>query len=172
MIHPCVVCAVPSGPPRNLMPANVTSRSITLTWDPPYPNEWNGIILYYVVDIVEMESGEHRQEVSTNSTSLLVYQLHPYYSYSFNVSAATTIGPGPQSEVFTVRALEEGEATWCLLHKHATTSFYSICPSSTCVTSQEFQWARCELHTYLALMGTSIRSKPEWFDSLLPHLHH
>ena len=90
------------------MSESVTSRSISLIWDPPLPEEQNGIIQHYVLDITVFQTGGQRQVVSDNSTSFSIDQLHPYYDYSFTVSAATSIGTGPKTEAFTVRTLEEG----------------------------------------------------------------
>ena len=97
---------VPSGPPRNLATTDVTSRSISLTWDPPTAANQNGIIRSYIINMAVLESGEKIQ-LMTNDTKIDLELLHPYYTYSFVISAVT-IGPGPPSSVYSVTTDEEG----------------------------------------------------------------
>ena len=54
-----------------------------------------------------LESGEKIQLMS-NSTAIDMELLHPYYTYSFVISAVT-IGPGPPSSVYNVTTDEEGD---------------------------------------------------------------
>ena len=100
------LCIVPSGPPRNLAITSVTSRSINLTWDPPTAFTQNGIIRTYIIRVSVLESGENIQQMS-NSTEIDLEMLHPYYTYSFVISAVT-IGPGPPSSAYNVITDEEG----------------------------------------------------------------
>ena len=97
---------VPSGPPRNLATADVTSRSISLTWDPPIAANRNGIIRTYIISAAVQQSKENIQLMS-NSTQINLELLHPYYTYSFVISAVT-IGPGPPSSAYNVTTDEEG----------------------------------------------------------------
>ena len=97
---------VPSGPPRNLATTDVTSRSISLTWDPPIAANQNGIIRTYIINVTVLESGESIQSMS-NSTDRDFVMLHPYYNYAFIISAVT-IGPGPPSAVHNALTAEEG----------------------------------------------------------------
>ena len=103
---------VPSGPPRNLATTDVTSRSISLTWDPPIAANQNGIIRAYFINMTVLESGENIQFMS-NSTDRDFVMLHPYYTYTFIISAVT-IGPGPPSAVHNVLTAEEGNLNLCL----------------------------------------------------------
>ncbi len=98
--------SVPEAAPNNLTVANVTSRSLTVLWEPPNTEYWNGIIRHYVVNMTVAESGEEH-EYTPMSTSLYLNQLHPYYSHQFVISAVT-VGPGPFSGAFAVRTLEDG----------------------------------------------------------------
>ena len=47
--------------------------------------------------------------LADNSTSTVVTDLHPYYTYSFKV-AAVTIAAGPQSIAVTAKTLESGKS--------------------------------------------------------------
>ena len=84
----------------------MTSRSISLSWDPPTVANQNGIIRTYVISVAVQQSKENIQLMS-NSTQINLELLHPYYTYSFVISAVT-IEPGPPSSVYSVTTDEEG----------------------------------------------------------------
>ena len=90
----------------------MTSHSISLTWDPPTAANQNGIIRTYIINMTVLESGENVQLMS-NSTDSDFVMLHPYYTYTFIISAVT-IGPGPPSAVHSVITAEEGNLHLCL----------------------------------------------------------
>ena len=90
----------------NLMATNVTSNSISLAWDPPTAANQNGIIRTYTINVSVLPSRENFQ-LTANNTELHLEVLHPYYNYSFVISAVTT-GPGPTSSVYTITTEEEG----------------------------------------------------------------
>ena len=91
-----------------------SSTSIQLTWQPPAPSNQNGIILHYVISVTEEETMRQFQLMST-STTVVATALHPYYTYSFTVSAVT-VGEGPYSQPLSIQTLEDGE-------KHNATRF-------------------------------------------------
>ena len=78
---------------------------MTLTWDPPTAANQNGIIQTYIINITILESGENVRLMS-NGTQINLEMLHPYYTYSFVISAVT-IGPGPLSSAYSVTTDEE-----------------------------------------------------------------
>ena len=93
-------------PPVNLAYTNLTSTSVTLTWQPPPDDSHNGIIRHYIVQGRE-ETGVSFMS-TTIDTQISFGILHPYYIYNFTVSAVT-ISPGPYSDPLTVQALEDGK---------------------------------------------------------------
>lgn len=97
----------PSGAPSSVTADEVTSTSITLSWDPPPISEHNGVIESYILRLFEQETGT-RMEVQTEATHYMFSLLHPYYSYSISI-AAVTVDSGPFSDPYTVRTLEQGE---------------------------------------------------------------
>ena len=90
----------------------MTSRSISLIWDPPTVANQNGIIRTYIIRVTVLESGENIPLMS-NSTAINLELLHPYYTYSFVISAVT-IGPGPPSSAYNVITDEEGKPFYLL----------------------------------------------------------
>ena len=84
-----------------------TSRSALLTWDPPLPEEQNGIIINYIINVTEADSGVSFQLFSAN-TSLLVESLLPFTSYNLLIAASTSVGTGPFSRLLTLQTLQDG----------------------------------------------------------------
>ncbi len=106
--------AVPSYPPKNFQANPTDSRTLLLTWEPPDPQHQNGIIREYIINGTVTEGGEELQWIS-NTTSLLVDGLHPYYTYNF-IIAAVTIASGPFSEVHAVRMPQDGKQLHVCTH--------------------------------------------------------
>ena len=78
------------------------------TWSPPPPVDVNGIILYYVVELRETETGQ-RLSFTAPGINMTVESLHPYFTYQCEV-AAHTVGCGPFCEPFQLKTLETCEA--------------------------------------------------------------
>ena len=88
--------AVPSGFPQDIQAEAQGPRSLFLSWSPPPPGERNGEILQYKVNITEEETGS-TSHYFTHQPHLTVTPLHPFYSYSYTVTAFTEVGHGPYS---------------------------------------------------------------------------
>ena len=99
--------AAPSGPPQNLSVVTVNSRTLLLSWDPPIPEEQNGIIEQYIVTVSSTEE-EDSYQLETNFTELKITELHPHYTYSLTV-AAVTIATGPFCEPQTTTMPQDGK---------------------------------------------------------------
>ena len=96
----------PSGPPLNLATDIIDSRTINLTWYPPAVEHQNGIIQYYIINYTEVITGNKTQFTSI-SPWLFLNSLHPYYSYTFALSAVT-IAKGPFSPTYNITTPEDG----------------------------------------------------------------
>lgn len=85
----------------------VNSTTLVVAWDPPLPEQQNGVVNSYLVSITErglMESAFIVQETSTT-----ISNLHPFYMYDITV-AAITIGTGPKSIEFTITMPQSGKS--------------------------------------------------------------
>ncbi len=100
------LCAVPSGSPVNLTTMSISSTSIALTWDPPLLHERNGVITNYTITL---NSDGNVATFVTTDTMFTVANLHPFNSYTFSVSASTSVGSGPMSGAVTETTLEDGK---------------------------------------------------------------
>ena len=100
---------VPSGTPGNVSASTRSPTSVLLVWSPPSPDHQNGIITEYYINVTEVETRTVSQLMVTGTTQLLFDTLHPYYVYNFFISAATTVGQGPYSPVFSIQTPEDGQ---------------------------------------------------------------
>ena len=100
----------PSAAPLNLVAhLNATSHdSIVLSWDPIPPEDQNGIILGYVINLTDISNGD-MQQLSSDSNNLTVDSLSPYTTYVCIVAAYTSAGIGPVSAEVSVQTLETSE---------------------------------------------------------------
>ena len=75
------------------------------------PEEQNGIITGYFINVTLSERGELFQ-VFSEMSELTVESLRPYSTYSFVIKAQTNVGIGPFSTVPVVAStFEDGEDT-------------------------------------------------------------
>ena len=94
-----VILTVPSGTPTNVQVFAISSTSIRLTWEPPRPEDQNGIIRAYSITITEVVTGSMMYFREGGMDSLLIVNfLHPYYTYQCSISTEN-IGPGPAANV-------------------------------------------------------------------------
>ena len=86
--------------------SNITDSSFSLVWQDPPPEDQNGIIRIYFINITEEETGRHFQ-LTSSAPHILVEFLHPFYTYVCTV-AASTVNIGPYSPPLIVTTLEAG----------------------------------------------------------------
>ena len=91
-----------------LRAVTVSSTFVVLTWETPPPENLNGRVIGYSINVTKLLSGE-RQELFSNSTMLTVYNLQPYTVYTCISAAVTNAGHGPFSNVLQVETLEAGK---------------------------------------------------------------
>ena len=95
--------------PVDLNVTNVTSRNLTLFWTEPHDN--NAPILGYLViysDPPFLGGDEVVLTVYEDEQQLFIENLHPGSTYNFTVLAFNNEGNSEQSDLFTIRTLEEG----------------------------------------------------------------
>ena len=96
MLQLCTVivyfCPAPSGPPQNLTGEFINSTSLLITWDPPLPNDQNGVIRGYNVSYNISAGGEESIFVRDTTVELAGLQKFTFYNVSVQ---AFTVGSGP-----------------------------------------------------------------------------
>ncbi len=85
----------------------MNSTALTLTWEPPVFEEINGAIREYSISMIEVDTSASFQFVSV-ATQLDISDLHPYYTYLFQV-AAETVALGPYSATISVQLPQDGK---------------------------------------------------------------
>ena len=78
---------------------------IHISWSQPLPVEQNGVIRSYIVNTTNVETGQHIQ-LTTNDTTITVEGLHPYYNYHIS-AAAITIEMGPYTDVYSLQTPQD-----------------------------------------------------------------
>ena len=106
LLNPTYVI-VPGAPPSNTTGDAVNSTHVHLTWDPPPPDQINGVIQGYRINITELNTGEMSQHIAED-TEATIGPLHPHYNYNFSIVAFTLAGHGPTTYVI-VRTAEAGK---------------------------------------------------------------
>ena len=86
----------------------VSSTSTVLRWEAPPPEDLNGLLIGYSINVTKLQTGE-RLELFSNSTTLTVYHLQPYTVYTCVSAAVTIAGRGPFSDVLQIQTLEAGK---------------------------------------------------------------
>ena len=100
---------VPTSAPVSPSGYALGASSIYLSWDPPPQLERHGIIREYRVNLTEQETGE-LTTYRTSSEFIEVALLHPFYTYTWIVTAVT-IDEGPYTVFNNVTTYQDGKLT-------------------------------------------------------------
>ena len=98
------VFLVPDEHPTGFTASDITSTSISISWNPV-----SGNIVMYVINVTVQETGEHFQWTST-TTSYEATGLKPFRTYVCIIAAATTAGLGPPAPAVDITTLEDGKS--------------------------------------------------------------
>ena len=102
-----IIIVEPTSSPKDFSVTVTSPYSAVLTWAPPLPDQQNGIIIGYIINVTILETNETFLLFS-NTTSLTVNGLRPFRSYMCIIAAQTSVGTGPYSAVFTVITPQDG----------------------------------------------------------------
>lgn len=93
---------------------NLDPRTVFLTWDPPPPEDHNGIITGYTVQVFDVENSR-TSEVETTETGITRSGLKHGQKYTFSVAAKTVIGRGPFSDSVSIITPSVNDSSKCTL---------------------------------------------------------
>ena len=88
---------------------NVSSRAVSLSWQPPPISTQNGIIQEYKMTVRETRT-KAEIYLKSQTPKMTVDNLHPYFEYQISV-AAVTVDVGPY-ETITITTLQEGNESF------------------------------------------------------------
>ena len=98
--------AAPTGPPKNFTLMANNSRSLILSWAPPLPQDINGIIIDYTINVTS-SLGSHSFQVGSGVTTYSLASLRPYVAYTCIIAAHTSVGQGPFGTNVTLTTPED-----------------------------------------------------------------
>ena len=93
--------------PKNLTANSITSSSAEISWLELLPENRNGVIRHYVINITELNTGSVHIFTSLYE-GITLHSLHPYYEYAVAV-AAYTVTEGPFSLNLILRTDEDSK---------------------------------------------------------------
>ena len=95
-------------PPRDVVITGKTSTSVMISWSSP--ESPNGVIILYRVYIkyIDCLGNTSSTEFVNNGNSFEVVGLNPYQMVQVQISASTSVGEGPRSDLVTGRSDESG----------------------------------------------------------------
>ena len=102
--------AVPTASPQNIQAMTMNSSTVLITWLPPIPEHWNGIITAYIVNIFLDDNDTVPQQYTTSTLSVTLVGLHPFATYVVVVAAKTGVGRGPFSSGLRIQTPEDGKS--------------------------------------------------------------
>ena len=102
--------AVPTASPQNIQAMTVDSSTVLITWLPPIPEHWNGIITAYIVNVFLEDNDTVVQQYTTSSLRVTLMGLHPFSTYVVAAAAETVVGRGPFSSGLGIHTPEDGKS--------------------------------------------------------------
>ena len=106
------IFAAPSGPPLNVAVTDITSTSMTVSWDPPV--EPNGKIVGYEVIYYEKDNQE-RKFLNVPEQGYTIKNLKPFRIYRISVACKSSGGIGRHSVEIENQTLPDGESLTCII---------------------------------------------------------
>ena len=112
-LHDCLlnlsqnVPIAPSSAPASLFGSTLSPTAAVFTWTPPPAEDQNGVIVMYFMNLTQLGGGL-AQQYTTSNTSIVVSNLLPYRYYACIVAAATKVGTGPYTIIFTIQTPQAG----------------------------------------------------------------
>ena len=108
----------PHSPPTLIEVSLTEERIATITWQPPVPSDRNGVIIFYLLIIhnLQFDREDIAVNVSGSVQSYTVSGLDEYSRYDCRIAAGTVIGAGPYSLNVQFMTIEDGKVTTLLCH--------------------------------------------------------
>ena len=97
---------VPNGSP-NITQTEATTHSVLLRWSPVPPEQQNGIITGYVINV--LEDGQQSRVLVNGDITEYTLEAAPYTDYVVTVAAVNSAGQGPFSDITEIRTPEDGK---------------------------------------------------------------
>ena len=99
----------PDSPPTNILPSVMSSTAVSATWLLPPEADRNGVIIYYILLLRDVQFNTSDITVNVSGLTYLFTNLHEYTQYSLEIAAATYVGVGPFSSSILFTTNEDGK---------------------------------------------------------------
>ena len=96
--------------PPNVTARNSSSTSILLEWDLMPEEDWNGIILGYVICYTGRDGVEQTFVHESTSSSLDLQGLEKFTEYSFQLTVFNSIGESNRSEIVSCKTDQDSKS--------------------------------------------------------------
>jgi hypothetical protein len=104
---------VPSGVPENLTVTETSTSSVVVTWTAIPKEDRNGVILGYVLTILDhLTSRNETVILIMNGSNQFMYEkndIKKYYSYLITIAGRTSVGVGSEESSVEISNLGKGE---------------------------------------------------------------
>ena len=88
----------------------LSPSAVSITWQPPVPEEQNGIIISYTIVLTELLTNTvFTYQRNGSHTEIVITSLHPHYDYRCSIAAETSVGLGPFSASFILTTQQDCE---------------------------------------------------------------
>ncbi len=101
--------AGPDSPPMNIFTSVMDSTSVSTNWALPPQEDRNGLIVYFVLVLKDVQFNTSDLMANTSSFGYTFSGLHEYTQYNLEIAAATSVGLGPFSSPVTFVTDETGK---------------------------------------------------------------
>ena len=108
--------SVPTSPPEEIVPVDITSTTITVSWKEIFLPERHGIIRGYRVTYKKLERRNKREAEAKTLTfgadihTAFMFKLDPYTNYTITVAGYTSVGLGVEKH-FIIETKQGGKGT-------------------------------------------------------------
>ena len=108
----------PHSAPTNIVIPSTEEQSATITWQPPLPDDRNGVITFYLLVIHNLQFAidDIKVNVSGSDLSYTVGGLEEYCRYDCQIAAGTVVGAGPYSSRVQFVTMEDGKRCQCTIY--------------------------------------------------------
>ena len=106
----------------------VNPRTVLMQWSPPPPEDHNGVITKYIVNITSQNTASY-QQVNVTGTSAVITDLVASFTYYLSVSAHT-VDTGPYSSYVVITLPQDGKICLlldCCIHLLVKVLSYAYC---------------------------------------------
>ena len=152
--------SAPEAAPTTLVVHNITSTSISVSWEAPSTELQNGVIRHYQIVAFEVDTNTTITYRATANTAFTVGELHPYYTYQVAVQAVT-VATGPLSDPVSVLTLQDGEFESMERHQPSLIKFHKlsfiIVPFSAQWSSSQHSGSCYQLNNTVSDLGWSVK---------------